>query len=479
MIRAALPADCQPENTEDIQTALSLHRQRIFDVIFSDLTLLGRMSSTGDFKEIANAIALFKESNFSTEVVVLTSKASIPQAVKAVEAGAANYLTYPVHPSEVRLAVESLNESRTANLELDYLRDQFWKSEWLAIVQTKTDGMREVFKKIRAVAPTRATVLLMGETGTGKGLLARVIHRHSNRCDAPFISVHCGAIPDTLLESELFGHEKGAFTGAVRRKPGKFEMSRDGTIFLDEVGTISSPAQVKMLQVLQDGTFSRVGGEQVLQTDARVIAATNADLSKMCAGGDFRKDLYYRLNVFAVEVPPLRDRAEDIPNLMGVFLKKLNQKYGKNIDRVHPRVVQVFQKYEWPGNIRELENLMERAYILESTPLLTPEGFPAELFGSASLAAVLPVNAHLSLADARRQAIEKFERQYLVELFTRNRGRVNSAARDAGVSARQLNKLMVKYGIQKESFKQINGTPAVENNPGQSIRSGRSEVEIT
>jgi transcriptional regulator with PAS, ATPase and Fis domain len=313
--------------------------------------------------------------------------------------------------------------------------------------------MREVYKKIRAVAPTKATVLLMGETGTGKGLLARMIHRHSHRSDAPFISVHCGAIPDTLLESELFGHEKGAFTGAVRRKPGKFEMARGGTIFLDEIGTISPPAQVKMLQVLQDGTFSRVGGEDVLQTDARVIAATNADLSEMSNNGEFRKDLYYRLNVFAVEIPPLRDRVEDIPYLIEVFLKKLNQKYGKNIPAVHSQVVQALKNYPWPGNIRELENLMERAYILETAPLLTSDGFPAELFESGCTAAVLPVNAHLSLAEARRRAIENFERLYLRELFSRNKGRVNSAAQDAGISARQLNKLMVKYGIQKESFK--------------------------
>jgi transcriptional regulator with PAS, ATPase and Fis domain len=336
---------------------------------------------------------------------------------------------------------------------LDYLRDHFWKSEWLAVIHTSTAGMREVYKKIRAVAPTKATVLLMGETGTGKGLLARMIHRHSHRCDAPFISVHCGAIPDTLLESELFGHEKGAFTGAVRRKPGKFEMARGGTIFLDEIGTITPSAQVKMLQVLQDGSFSRVGGEDLLQTDARIIAATNADLAEMSKRGEFRKDLYYRLNVFAVEVPPLMDRIEDIPYLVEVFLKKLNLKYGKNIHSIHPRVIQALKKYPWPGNIRELENLMERAYILETAPVLTSDGFPSELFESCGPAAVLPVNVNLSLAEARRRAGENFERHYLRELFARNKGRVNSAAQDAGISARQLNKLMLKYSIQKESFK--------------------------
>jgi DNA-binding NtrC family response regulator len=450
MIRSSLPSDYHTEHSDSIQGALSLHRQHLFDVIFSDLTVLGEASPDHDYTV---AVRTFRESNFLTEFVVMASKESIRLAVKAVKAGAHNYLTYPIDPSEVRLVIESLYESRSTNLELDYLRDHFWKSDWLAVIHTNTAGMREVFKKIRAVAPTKATVLLMGETGTGKGLLARMIHRHSNRSDASFISVHCGAIPDTLLESELFGHEKGAFTGAVRRKPGKFEMARGGTIFLDEIGTISPPAQVKMLQVLQDGTFSRVGGEDVMQTDARVIAATNADLSEMSNNGEFRKDLYYRLNVFAVEIPPLRDRIEDIPYLLEEFLKSLNLKYGKNIQSVHSQVVQALKNYHWPGNIRELENLMERAYILETAPMLTSDGFPAELFESGCPAAVLPVNVNLSLAEARRRAVENFERNYLRELFARNKGRVNSAAQDAGISARQLNKLMVKYGIQKESFK--------------------------
>jgi transcriptional regulator with PAS, ATPase and Fis domain len=280
-----------------------------------------------------------------------------------------------------------------------------------------------------------------------------MIHIHSNRCDDPFVSVHCGAIPDTLLESELFGHEKGAFTGAVRRKPGKFELARTGTIFLDEIGTITAPAQVKLLQVLQDGTFSRVGGDETLQTDARVIAATNADITGMSARGEYRKDLYYRLNVFPIEIPPLRERLADIIHIVEVFLKKLKQRHEKNIHSVHPQVLQAFKNYPWPGNIRELENLMERACILETSEMLTPESFPKGLFESDDMHTVLPVQENLSLAEARRHAIDDFERQYLKMLFTRSKGRVNRAAEDAGITSRQLNKLMVKYGIQKEAFK--------------------------
>jgi transcriptional regulator with GAF, ATPase, and Fis domain len=205
--------------------------------------------------------------------------------------------------------------------------------------------------------------------------------------------------------------------------------------------------------VLQDGTFSRVGGEEALQTDARVIAATNADLSEMSERGEFRKDLYYRLNVFPVEIPPLRERIEDISQIVEVFLKKLRQRHEKNIHSVHPYVLEAFKVYHWPGNIRELENLMERACILETSNVLTPESFPRVLFESADALTVLPVEAHLPLAEARRQAINDFERQYLKELFSRNKGKVSCAAEDAGISTRQLNKLMVRYGIKKEIYK--------------------------
>jgi DNA-binding NtrC family response regulator len=450
LIRESLPSDYRVENTDSVKNALDLHRQSAFDVIFSDLKLLRDTSETDT---IAETINLFKEPNPLVEILILSSKASIQDSVKAVKAGAQDYLTYPIDPSEVRLIIKTVTASVAKNIELDYLRDQFWKPEWLDIIKSRHVGMREVFKKIRSVAPTRATVLLSGETGTGKGLLARMIHIHSNRCNDPFISVHCGAIPDTLLESELFGHEKGAFTGAVRRKPGKFEMARGGTIFLDEIGTITPSAQIKLLQVLQDGTFSRVGGEAVLQTDARVIAATNADLTGMIERGGFRKDLYYRLNVFNIEIPPLRERAEDIPQIAELFLEKLKQRHEKSIHSVHPLVLQAFKNYHWPGNIRELENLMERACILETTTVLTPESFPIGLINSGDAHAVLPVQAHLPLAEARRQAIDDFERQYLKELFSRHKGRVNRAAEDAGVSTRQLNKLMVKYGIEKEIYK--------------------------
>jgi DNA-binding NtrC family response regulator len=437
---------------DNLDAALAAFKKTPSDVLFADLSILQSEVPDEGFTE---AISHFKKANPRLKVVVLAPKERIREAVKVVKTAADDYLTYPIDSSEIRLIAESLSDSLIQDLELDYLRDKFWKTEWLDIIHTHTPRMQDALKKIRAVAPTIATVLLTGETGTGKGLMARVIHRHSNRFEDSFISVHCGAIPDTLLESELFGHEKGAFTGAVRRKPGKFELSRGGTIFLDEIGTVSPSAQIKLLQVLQDGTFSRVGGEEVFTTDARIIAATNADLAGMSKRGEFRKDLFYRLNVFPIEIPPLRERVEDIDYLSDIFLTNLNQKHGKNIQSIHPQVIRAFKKYPWPGNIRELENLMERAYILETGAMLTPESFPAEIFDSTAeeITATMPVDAQLPLSEARRQAIDDFERQYLKELFSRNKGRVSRTAEDAGVSTRQLNKLMVKYGIRKEAFK--------------------------
>ncbi len=438
------------DRTTNKTAALALLQKKRSDLIFIDLDVLNNRDASENYKE---ALTPFWQLYPSVEIIVMATADKIRKAVNAVKAGADDYLTYPLDAEELKLVSENLNKTRIMQSEIDYLRDQFWQVDTVEFVRTNSERMKEVFQQIRTVSPTKSTVLLTGETGTGKSVLAQLIHKHSNRKHAQFISVHCGAIPDTLVESEMFGHEKGAFTGAVRRKLGKFEFATGGTIFLDEIGTITPAAQIKLLQVLQDGTYQRVGGDETLKTDVRVIAASNADLKVMCDEGTFRKDLYYRLNVFPIEIPPLRERLEDIPSFVETFLSRLNQFSQREIKGLHPLVLAAFENYTWPGNIRELENLVERAYILEASSMLTPESFPNELFEIESTSVVIPTGRQLTLAEIRQRGVEEIERKYLKDVLARNRGRINDSARDAGISCRQLNKLMNRYGLRKEDFK--------------------------
>jgi len=450
LILSTFRSGCAVEKTAGKTAALELLQKKRFDLVFIDLNALNGTDPDLNYREL---LMPFWRLHPSVEIIVMAPQEMIRQAVKAVKSGANDYLTYPLDAEELKLISENINTTRILKSELDYLRDKFWLKESFELLRTESDGMKTVFQQIRSVSPTKSTVLLIGETGTGKSVLAKLLHQHSNRKDAQFISVHCGAIPDTLIESEMFGHEKGAFTGAVRRKLGKFEIASGGTIFLDEIGTITPAAQIKLLQVLQDGTYQRVGADENLKTDVRVIAATNADLKTMCDEGSFRKDLYYRLNVFPIEIPPLRERLEDIPLFVETFLNKLNQFSLKTIHGIHPLVVDSLQKYAWPGNIRELENLVERAYILETTSVLTPESFPNDLFDGETTSVFIPSSEQLTLAEARQRGIEAIERNYLKDILARNRGKINESAQAAGISSRQLNKLMNRYGIRKEDFK--------------------------
>jgi DNA-binding NtrC family response regulator len=451
-VRSCFQSDCRVISASTKQQALDLLSKKRFDFMFIELDILLTEMTDESYKK---ALQSFWQIHPTIEIIVMAPHHLVRQAVSAVKAGASDYLPYPVDPEEVKHVAKVITESIIKQSELDYLRDQFWQADSLELVKTKSAAMKKVFEKIRSVSPTKSTVLLTGDTGTGKSVLAQLIHQHSNRRDAQFISVHCGAIPDTLVESELFGHEKGAFTGAIKRKLGRFEIAKGGTIFLDEIGTITPSAQIKLLQVLQDGTFQRVGGEETLNTDVRVIAATNADLKKMCDEGPFRKDLYYRLNVFPIEIPLLRERVEDIPLFIETFLRNLNNYSLKKIHSTHPHVMEALSRYSWPGNIRELENLIERAYILETSDELTPESFPNELFESDTNPVFIPSSEALTLTQARQRGVEDIERNYLKKVLTRHKGKIAESAEVAGISTRQLNKLMNKYGIRKEDFKNL------------------------
>lgn len=389
----------------------------------------------------------------SAAIVVLASEEQTKEAVDAVKAGAFDYLTHPIEKEELGLVMEKIRESDVLQSELDYLRGQFWNEDSLEYVDTRSKAMRDVFAKIRQVAGTRTTVLLTGETGTGKSLIAKLIHAHSNRKEMPFISVHCGAIPDTLVESELFGHEKGAFTGAIRRKLGRFELANEGTIFLDEIGTVSQSVQVKLLNVIQERIIQRVGGENDLSVDVRIIAATNEDMGQLCEEGKFRRDLFYRLNVFPIRIPPLKERREDIPRLSEGFIRQFNGLLNTEIKGIHPQVLDTLLEYDWPGNVRELENVIERACILETGDILQPDSFPPDLLDNQGEVVTSPVKTNLPLKEARQITVDKFEKQYLSSLLEQCCGVIKTTAEKAGITTRQLSKLMNRHGLKKSDYK--------------------------
>jgi len=449
LIRSCFKSSYRIKRESNFSDAIVTFQKNRYDIVFSDNDILKENANDKDYKSV---FQIFWRIYPSVNIIVITNLNAIREAVMAVKSGAYNYICTPIDPSEVKLIIDSLNETLKMQSELDYLRDQFWKADALDTVKTHSANMGKVFEKIKYVAPTKSTVLLIGETGTGKGVLSRLIHLHSNRSEEQFISVHCGAIPDGLIESELFGHEKGAFSGAIRKKPGKFEIANGGTIFLDEISTITPAVQIKLLQILQEGFFYHVGGEERIDVNVRIIAATNADLKKMTNEGLFRKDLYYRLNVFPIEIPSFRERLEDIPIFIDLFLKRLNQEYAKNINGIQPQVLEAFLKYDWPGNIRELENLIERAFILEHSSVLTRDSFPIELFDQGTLP-YYSIKVSETLSEVRKKGIEDIESRYLEEVLAMNYGKINASASHAGISTRQLHKLMKKYNLKKEHFK--------------------------
>ena len=307
--------------------------------------------------------------------IMMTGYASVETAVTALKNGAYDYVTKPLDPDEIAHLVGNAMSHRKTKEENVLLKEHLQEATRPNEMIGQSAAMQRVFEAIETVGPTDATVLITGESGTGKELVARAIHYASPRRFHPLIAVHCGALTETLLESELFGHEKGAFTGAQYRKKGKFEVAEGGTIFLDEIGDISLKTQTDMLRVLQEREITRVGGNQSIKVDFRVVAATNRPLEQMIEEGKFRPDLYYRLNVFRIELPPMRERREDIPLLVNTFVRKFSREMSKRITRVNPRAMDILQQYNWPGNVRELENAVERAMVVAQEPEIREQDF--------------------------------------------------------------------------------------------------------
>ena len=356
------------EVVHDGAEGIACLNENFYDVVITDLS----MPKVGGLQVLEHIVQNTPE----TICIILTGYGSIKSAVEAIKLGAYDYLTKPIPLDELLLTVEKALETRRLKRENEYLRRKLWQEWGYGEIIGKSPAMRRVFSLIEKVADTESTVLVLGESGTGKELVARAIHRASDRRKGPFIPVNCGAIPEELLESELFGHEKGAFTGAIKTRIGRFELAHGGTIFLDEVAEMSPKLQVKLLRVLQERTFERVGGSRQIKVDIRVIAATNKDLEKEVREGRFREDLYYRLNVIPIKLPPLRERLEDIPLLVEHFLARFKDRKKQPVKGITKEALEYLMKHDWPGNVRELENVIERMVILSNGEYLTVEDLP-------------------------------------------------------------------------------------------------------
>jgi len=383
--------------------------------------------------------------------IMITAFASTDTAVEAMRLGACDYLSKPFDVDLLRMKVREKIESRQLRQENVLLKRTLGLSHQFADIVGRSEAMLDVFKMIETVARTNSTILVTGESGTGKGLVAQAIHFHSLRRDRPVVAVNCGALPEALLESELFGHMRGSFTGADTNKKGLIEVAERGTVFLDEIGEMSAIMQVKLLRVLQERKFRRVGGLEEMQADIRVIAATNQDLAKLVADGRFREDLFYRINVIGIHMPPLRDRREDIPLLAEHFLGKYREQMGKAISGVSHEALEALQRYDWPGNIRELENTIERAVALESTPVILLDSLPPTVRGASR-----PVAASGKASDAGLPAagfdleahVQQIERGYLAEALKRAGGVQVKAAELLGMSFRSFRYYVKKYNLR-------------------------------
>ena len=340
--------------------------------------------------------------NPSIPVIVLTGHGSIDSAVEAMRKGAYNFLTKPLNLDQLTMIVKRALQSRELSIRHRRLLEEMEKSRSFEHIIGKSAEMQKIFQKVRRVADSKASVLITGESGVGKELITDAIHNLSSRKDKPFIKVHCAALSESLLESELFGHEKGAFTGATGRKHGRFELANGGTIFLDEIGEINQNVQIKILRVLQEKQFERVGGEETLSVDVRVIAATNKDLEKEVREGRFREDLFYRLNVVQIEVPPLRERKDDIPLMIASFIKEASEENGKNIMGVDAKARSALYRYDWPGNIRQLQNCIESSVVMSNGKQIKLEDLPlsvSEYTGQEAIS--IPMG--ISLEDIHRE----------------------------------------------------------------------------
>jgi DNA-binding NtrC family response regulator len=426
-------------SAEDAEAGLKLLRENVVDLVVTDLKLPGMNGL-----EFLQAI---KRQNAALPVVVMTAFGTVETAVEAMKAGASDYVLKPFSLSEMRMVIRKELDVRNLREENRSLREALGKRYVHPNVVARSVKMQEVLATVERVAPTNSTVLLGGESGVGKDLIARAIHEKSRRASGPFIKINSSAIPENLLESELFGYEKGAFTGANASKPGKFELADKGTLFLDEIGDVPPAIQVKLLRVLQEREFERLGGTRTVKVDVRLIAATNRDLREALEQGTFREDLYYRLNVVPIDIAPLRQRKEDIPDLVNLFISRFAGDSGKQVKSISPEAMQILVSYHWPGNVRELQNIIERACALAKGTVLEVGDIhldvrPAKAANGAG--GFLPEG----------MTLEHWEDEMIREALRRANGNKSQAARLLGLSRNALRYRLSKIGIADEGEKE-------------------------
>lgn len=411
---------------------IQLVQQHPIDLVITDYKMPDR-NGLEVLQEVKNI-------NPEVDVVVMTAYGSIDSAKEAMKAGAIDYLTKPIDLVQLELVIKKAQERRQLISENRQLREQLSEKHRFASIISQSPQMEEVLNRAARVAKSKATVLIRGESGTGKELIARAIHSASPWRNGPFVAVSCAALSEGVLESELFGHEKGAFTGALKQYKGRFERAHGGTLFIDEVGDIPLSVQVKLLRAIQEHEFERVGGTETIHVDVRIVAATNRDLEKMIQQGEFREDLYYRLNVVTIEIPPLRQRRQDIPLLVEHFIKKFARENAKMTQGVSKEAMDLLMKYDYPGNVRELENIIEQAVVLSRKELITTDDLPMTVRGLKS-------EKELPSGNLEEQ-VAAFEQKLIREALEKTGGVQTKAAELLGITERNLRYKLKKYGMK-------------------------------
>ncbi|HUL20152.1 MAG TPA: sigma-54 dependent transcriptional regulator [Thermodesulfobacteriota bacterium] len=443
-LKMILKNDYEVFSAKDAEEAFLHIKERSPDVILLDIIL-------PDLDGL-KVLERIKQNDPDMVVIMITATRTVKTAVEAMKLGAYDYVTKPFDIDELRLIISRSLSTKALEQEVKYRREEMDKDFDFRNIIGKSKSMKEIFKVVKQIADSKSTALIMGESGTGKELISRAIHYNSNRKNYPFVTINCAAIPETLIESELFGHEKGAFTNAIEKKLGRFEVAHQGTLFLDEIGELSLATQAKILRFLEEREFNRVGGSKTIKVDVRLITATNKDLNQMIKKGGFREDLYYRINVVPILIPPLRERKEDIPVLIEHFIGKFGVESDKKVKGITKEALELMIQYEWPGNIRELENLIERVITLTANEYIQLNELPP-FFKSVPKVDGLKesvLDGKVSFLEAE----EEFEREVILDALKKTNYIQSHAAEILGISRRILKYKMDKLGINQTKLKE-------------------------